>query len=200
MIAYPLDRYIEYNGKRYEVDLAFDNILRMFDLQKEELFTDTEKLDLSLEMLIGKNSLLVTEKAELFKLIFEQFISTGKGSKSDTKVVDFNQDAPHIYASFLMDYGIDLVEMQGSLDWRKFIALFQGLSGRTKMREIMTIRSKPLPKPTKYNQEEIQALQEAKAYYAIKLTEAEAEEAFQKSLDKFADSLARRAKKAGEKK
>lgn len=200
MIAYPLEHHIEYNGKRYEVDLAFDNILRMFDLQKEEFFTDAEKLDLSMEMLIGKNNLATAEKVDLFKSIFEQFISTGKSSKSDTKVVDFNQDAPYIYASFLMDYGVDLVEMQGSLDWRKFTALFQGLSERTKMREIMAIRSKPLPKPTKYNQEEIQALQEAKAYYAIKLTEAEAEESFQRSLDKFADSLARRAKKAGEKK
>lgn len=200
MIAYPLEHHIEYNGKRYSIDLSFDNILRMFDLQKEELFSDVEKLSLSVEMLIGKNNLSTQEKAEIFKLIFEEFISTGKKSKDNTKIIDFNQDAPYIYASFLTDYSIDLVEVQGSLDWRKFIALFQGLSERTKMREIMAIRSKPLPKPTKYNQEEIQALREAKAYYAIKLTEAEAEESFQKGLDRLAESLARRAKKAGEKK
>ena len=60
------------------------------------------------------------EKAELLQQIFEQHIIVkSKNTGSNQKVVDFEQDARYIYASFLMDYGIDLVDQRGKLDWRK---------------------------------------------------------------------------------
>lgn len=201
MIAYPLETVITYKNVQYELDMAFDNVLRMFDLQKEELFSDIEKVEMSLDLLIKTpvKDLSLQDKADLLTLIFKGFISTGKSNKSDTKIFDFEQDAAYIYSSFMLDYGMDLVDQQGKLDWRKFIALFQGLSQRTKIREIMEIRSKPLPEPTKYNAKEIQALQEAKAYYAIKLSEAEAEASLQRGIDRLANYLERVAVKAGEK-
>ena len=109
------------------------------------------------------------------------------------KVFDFVQDARYIYSSFLMDYGVDLVEQRGKLDWRKFIALFQGLSDRTKIREVMTIRQRKIPAPTKYNADEIRALQEAKAYYALEISAEEAEEQFQRGLNNLADTLMSKA-------
>jgi hypothetical protein len=92
-----------------------------------------------------------------------------------------------------MDYGLDLIEQQGKLDWRKFIALFQGLSERTKIREIMAIRARKIPKYTKYNADEIRSLQEAKAFYALDISEEEAAKNLQRGLAKLAGTLRSRA-------
>ena len=66
-----------------------------------------------------------------------------------------------------MDYGIDLIDMQGKLPWKKFISLFQGLSERTKIREVMRIRNMEVPKFTGKNSKQIQEIQELKSYYAL---------------------------------
>jgi len=116
-----------------------------------------------------------------------------KSNDDGEKVFDFNQDADYIFASFFMDYGIDLVEEKGKLDWRKFISLFSGLSDRTKIREVMSIRSREIPTPTKHNKEQIEALLKAKSYYALEMTEEEKEEKFQQGLDKLARTLEQRA-------
>jgi hypothetical protein len=89
----------------------------------------------------------------------------------------------------MMDYGIDLVDMQGKLHWQKFISLFQGLSERTKIREVMAIRSKPIPNPDKHNQEYIKNLMELKAFYALEISQAEREHNFQQGLKKLAQTL-----------
>ena len=88
-----------------------------------------------------------------------------------------------------MDYGIDLTEQYNKLHWQKFVALFQGLSERTKMREVMSIRSKPVPKPDKYNQEYIRSLMELKAYYALDISQYERERNFQAGLKNLFETL-----------
>ena len=75
-----------------------------------------------------------------------------------------------IYAAFKMDYGIDLYAEQGRMSWQKFLALFQGLSEKTRMREIMSIRTRKIPQPTQYNAEERNNLMELKRYYALEET------------------------------
>ena len=86
---------------------------------------------------------------------------------SSQRLVDFELDGEYIYASFFQDYGIDLIREQGRLHWKKFIALFQGLSDETKIKQVMRIRAMELPAPTKYNQKEIQNIMEMKSYYAL---------------------------------
>jgi hypothetical protein len=142
----------------------------------------------------------ICEKSEILKSIFDEFINIKvRPAKDTTKVIDFNQDAMYIYASFRQAYGIDLQAELGRLDWREFIALLRGLPQDTKISEVMSIRSRKMPKPTKYNVEEIRALQEAKAYYALEVCADEGETNFQKGLDKLTVSLERWAKESGEK-
>ena len=43
------------------------------------------------------------------------------GEESGDIVLDYDQDAPYIYAAFLEQYGIDLVDTR--LHWYKFLAL-----------------------------------------------------------------------------
>lgn len=61
--------------------------------------------------------------------LFCGFLGAGSDPEDDAKM-DFEQDADAIYASFLMDYGIDLFDVP-FLHWRKFCTLLAGLSERS---------------------------------------------------------------------
>ncbi|EEP6661046.1 hypothetical protein HCD36_002807 [Listeria monocytogenes] len=55
------------------------------------------------------------------------------------------QDADYIYASFLQDYNIDLLESQGEMHWYKFRALLESLRDDTTIKTIIGIRQAELP-------------------------------------------------------
>lgn len=57
---------------------------------------------------------------------------------NDTDLVDFILDGEYIYASFMKDYHIDLINTD--LHWYKFKALFSGLSDDTRIKQIMSMR------------------------------------------------------------
>ncbi len=61
-----------------------------------------------------------------------------RGTADDVIVLDFKIDADLIYAAFLQQYGIDLIEIP-ELHWHKFLALMDGLKG-TKLDEVMSYR------------------------------------------------------------
>lgn len=161
-------------GKKYKVNPAFDVILDIQKLYREDELSTVDKLETALQMLrISKFRLMVLtleEKSKLLELIYEQCVNVKprpQTKKSKQPVLDFDEDAEYIYASFMLDYGIDLIDLRGQLSWRKFIYLFQGLSNKSKIREVMRIRDMDLPKPTKYNQKEVQNIIELKSYYAL---------------------------------
>lgn len=165
----------------------------------DDNFSDSEKLDLAIDMLIGKCRLDTENKALLLQYIFSEYINTSRRDlpKNEVKTVDFVQDSAHIYSSFLMDYSIDLIDVQRRLHWWKFISLFCGLSEQTKMREIMSIRARKLPILTKYNGEEIAALRELKAYYALEISAEQREQNFQAGLASLAETLKERSENNG---
>jgi hypothetical protein len=107
--------------------------------------------------------------------------------------MDFEQDADYIYASFLMDYGVDLIEQQGRLDWRKFTAMLGGLSSRTKIRDVMAIRAAEVPELTAHNGKQIQELLKAKAHYALEISAEEAENNVQNALGSLFNTLSAQA-------
>lgn len=186
-IAKPLTDYVIYNGRKIRLDMSFGNILRVYDVFKDDFLTDSEKAEFALALLV-KNRKLPDIRA--LDVIFREQIETyGKKSTNNLRVVDFRQDSAYIYSSFLMDYGIDLTEQYDKLHWQKFIALFQGLSEHTKMREVMSIRARPVPKPDKYNQEYIRSLMELKAYYALDISQEEREKNFQSGLKNMFEAL-----------
>lgn len=192
-----LNNKITFKNIDFMLDLSFDVVLDINNLYKEDTLGEIEKLDIALKMLIINcediNKLKIEEGSELLKLIFNTFINPdNKKSNNKEKLVDFEQDGEFIYSSFFMCYGIDLINQQGKLDWRKFIALFQGLSEKTKIKEIMSIRGRKIPIPTKYNQEEINSLRELKAYYFLE----NAEEDYQESLNKLFGTLEKMAIKS----
>ncbi len=61
------------------------------------------------------------------------------GPESGVIALDYELDGDLIYAAFLGQYGIDLVDVE-ELHWHKFLALLKGLNETTKLREVMGYR------------------------------------------------------------
>ena len=192
-IAKPLTNFVIYNGKKIKLNISFDTVLKMYDIFKDGILLEQEKAQFALALLV-KGSKIPDFK--VLDIIFKEQIETfqRQSSRNQLRVVDFKQDSSYIYSSFLMDYGIDLIEQQGKLHWQKFISLFQGLSEKTKIREVMSIRARPLPKTDKHNQEYIHSLMELKTYYALEISQEERERNFQEGLKRLAETLITRAK------
>nr|DAV45403.1 MAG TPA: hypothetical protein [Caudoviricetes sp.] len=159
---------------RLSVNPAFNYVLDIQKLYKEDCLTDLEKIDTALEMLV-RNSwnlrlLNPKEKAEAMEEIAARFIRTKKRpeiKKNPVPVLDFEEDGDYIYASFMKDYRIDLIDEQGRLPWKKFLYLFNGLSADTKIKQVMQIRQMELPRYNGKNAKEIQEINELKSYYAL---------------------------------
>src|SRR5690606_13389386 len=181
-LAYPLDDTVEIDGKQYVLNMAFDNILRLFDLLKDKEIDDVTKIETGLLMLIDDKleGYSVEEKAEIFSQLFIHAVGKPKKKQlvdldgnpmpeipeEDEKVFDFVQDAEYIYASFMHTYGIDFFEQQGKLHWKKFKALLNGLSEDSIFSRIVSIRTAELPSG-KGMQKERERLLKLKRQYAL---------------------------------
>lgn len=181
-LAYPLIESVEIDGKKYKLDLSFDNVLRLFDMLNDKELDDVTQIETGLYMLLGVElDYPIEKKAEIFYKIFREAI--GKDAeeeqqvdiegnplphpKKEERIYSIKQDAEYIYASFYQDYGIDLFEMQGKLHWAKFKALLKGLSVNTKFKEVLEIRTMELPKG-KGMEKQRERIRKLKQIYALK--------------------------------
>ncbi|MED4904126.1 Gp15 family bacteriophage protein [Parageobacillus thermoglucosidasius] len=172
------DDEFEYNGKVIRLDLAFDNVLRVFELLEDDTFYDWEKIDIALEILVENyddiKDLPMQEKSELYLYIFREFIDPRDNKKREEeaggvikKTFDFKKDAGLIYASFMAAYHIDLFEMQGKLHWQKFLQLLFHLDKNTIFKEVVSIRQAKIPPANKYNKEYREYILKMKRLYSL---------------------------------
>lgn len=174
ILSEPFRTTVTYRGRIYQTRPAFNVVLAVQRLYRAESLTDDEKCLLALRNLTTLSRFTLASRSlpwcyGLMDEIYRSQISLPErstGTKRE-RVLDFELDGEYIYASFLQDYGMDLIREQGRLHWKKFIWLFQGLSEGTKIKEVMRIRGMEEPKPNKYNQKEIQMIRELKSYYAL---------------------------------
>nr|DAD86074.1 MAG TPA: hypothetical protein [Siphoviridae sp. ctGyV19] len=166
----PIEDIVRIGRRKYCINAAFDVVLDVQRLYREEL-PDMIKLNQALKMfgVLKPEKITLQTRTELLNDIYKNCVNTKQrlSVKQQLPVFDFEEDAEYIYASFMLDYGIDLINVQGQLHWKKFIALFQGLSESTKIREVMKIRSMEVPRYDGHNQKQIQEIQELKSYYAL---------------------------------
>lgn len=180
---------VEINGNVYSVDMSFDNVLRLIDMLNDDLLMDALQVITGVQMLLDTQlDLPIEEQVTVFNELYKQLIGTNvqkevlydlKGNpmpvqledEENEQLYDFKEDAEYIYASFMQDYGIDLIEQQGKLHWYKFRALLGGLSEGTKFRKVLEIRQTPLPsgKGTSKQRAEMEKLKKA---YALKNVKA----------------------------
>ena len=176
--------------RRYKLRLDFRNVLRMIDtMARDDLLPEAREY-LALRCITrpsGNTHALMTAVLELL------FPARGESTE---KIMDYAQDADLIRAAFLQCYGINLY--RDKLHWFEFSALLASMPEGSRYSEILSIRARPMPAPTKYNADERAWLAKAKAQYAVKLTDKERENQYQMGLRQMAASLLNLAKQGGE--
>lgn len=155
------------DGKFYPLDMDFRNVLRMMDtLARDDLMPDARDY-LALKCLTKhpRNTQKVLKAAK--ELLFEK-----QTEQQGERVTSLEQDADLIRTAFRQVYRIDLY--RDKLHWLEFRELWHNLPEGNRYTEIVSIRSRPLPAATKYNQKEREWLMKAKAQVKLHLTEQEA--------------------------
>lgn len=180
--------------RKYRLKTDFRNVLLMMEtLDREDIIPEarTYRALLCVVKHPPKDEELCGEIMKEFRRVF---LPEAK-EKSGKKLTSFTQDADLIRGAFRQNYGIDL--FRDGLHWIEFSCLLSCLPEGSRYTEIIGIRSKPMPKPTRYNADERAALAKAKRACALQLTEKEREQSYQASLSRTAASLMDLAKRGG---
>lgn len=176
---------LTYKGRKYKLNLSFDRVLEMFDLQGRTDLSDAAKLEASLFLLVKTR-----HRPDVGLLEAVIGLLTEPGRQADNKrSFDFRQDAKYIYSAFMQAYGIDLFEQRDKLHWWKFLAMLNGLPSDTRFSEIVQLRLRPMPKPTKYNAQERAELARQKAMFRLEVSEEERQANLQSGLLKMFRAL-----------
>ena len=171
----------KFKGETFHVNLAFDNILLLFEMFNDESLANEEKIVLSLEMLVNEYEKIRFDSPEefisLYQYVMKEFLgydSEETNEESDKKkTYDFEKDAELIYASFYAAYHIDLIEQKGKLHWRKFITLMRNLDDKTAFKKVVEIRTMKVPKTDKHNHEQVAQIRKLKQIYSLEDTSGE---------------------------
>lgn len=160
---------ITVDGKKYKCDFDFRNVLKMLEIMRREDLIPDARDYLCMKCVIRRRIPQKTASTvynALCDLLFE------KAAETDGKrLTSYEQDAPMIRAAFKQVYGIDL--FRDHLTWFEFCDYLQNLPDGNRFEEVIGIRARPIPAPTKYNQKEREWLIKAKQSVAIHLDEAE---------------------------
>lgn len=132
---------VKLSGKDYPIYTDFKNWLKFFDMLEEPKFSEHEKMLLALrwyqdriEPEIWEEGIQALIRFAIRGDIPEQ--SRNKGSSK--KILSWSFDAPYIYAAFLSEYHIDL--LNATMHWHLFLALFDALPEDTPIKQRMYYR------------------------------------------------------------
>ena len=178
-----LPKGVTVNGKFYKCNFDFRNVLKMLDIMQREDIELSARDYLCAKCVCRPPKNASDVYNELCNVLFEKRPKTG-----EKRVTSFEQDAPLIRAAFWQVYGINL--FTDKLTWFEFSELLQGLPQGNRYDEIVGIRARPMPAPTKYNQKEREWLMKAKQSCALHLTEQEAAKKYDTDVAKVFAGLA----------
>lgn len=169
------------DGKFYKMDFDFRNVFRMLDVLDEENLLPEAKAYRALKCLCKRPRNVYKTLQAVKEVLFTAPRRIGE------KITDFVQDAGLIRAAFRQAYGIDLYREK--LHWIEFTELLSAIPEGSRYTEVLGIRARPVPVPTKYNQEQRASLIKAKADVALKMTEKEQATKYRNDVDKVAEML-----------
>lgn len=152
----------------------------MIDILMQDDLTDEAREWLAMRCICKRpvNGMLPAVK----KLLFPQDVK-----KTRERIMDYAQDADLICAAFQQAYGINLYKEK--LHWFRFSCLLSCLPEGTRYNDVLSIRARPIPEPTKYNTEERNWLIQAKAKVRLRKTEKEIEDKYQQDVANIAAVL-----------
>lgn len=163
------------DGKFYKLDFDFRNVMRMMETLSNDELIPAARNYLALKCLT-KHPRNVDAVLDAVKRLLFADAPTSTGEK----VTSFEQDAGLIRTAFRQVYRIDL--FREKLHWFEFTELLQCLPEGNRYTETLSIRARPIPAATKYNQKEREWLMKAKQQCAIHMTEAEAAKKYDKDV------------------
>lgn len=178
--AYPKQIELESGGKvRIRADVH--TALLCIDVLSDPALEEADKMELVLALFLPFFTRIASrfwsgkKRGAVLRAILKQHLARGEEQKSgrEKKVLDIGQDAPLLWAAFLQCYGVDLKKDAHKIHWWEYQDLLAGLPDKTRIMQIVSIRARPLPKPTKYNAEERAALIRLKQKYRIRRSEEE---------------------------
>lgn len=170
------------DGRFYKLDFDFRNVLRMMDeLDRDDVMPEARAYN-ALKCLTNRPKNVPKVLEAVKGLLFQE-----KPKKDAQKVTDFVQDAGMIRAAFRQAYGIDLY--RDRLHWIEFSELLNAIPDGSRYAEVVGIRVRPMPAPTKWNAQEREWLLKAKADVAIHLSEKEQAKKYQEDVAKVFSGL-----------
>lgn len=170
------------DGRFYKMDFDFRNVLRMMDeLDRDDVMPEARAYN-ALKCLTNRPKNVPKVLEAVKGLLFQE-----KPKKDAQKVTDFVQDAGMIRAAFRQAYGIDLY--RDRLHWIEFSELLNAIPEGSRYAEVVGIRVRPMPAPTKWNAQEREWLLKAKADVAIHLSEKEQAKKYQEDVAKVFSGL-----------
>lgn len=193
-----LNRSVEYNGKFYPVNLAFDNVLAFYQMLDDNVLDNEHKFLTAFKMFFGENApqdpdFIITGTDALINYIGQQSYGSSEpardieGNEMEAiKYYSYTKDAEAIFASFMQCYHINLARelykpANRRLHWDEFKALFNGLSEDSYIMRIIDIRRRPIDG---LEGNALNELQQAKDHfslgdkYNVKAQEQRADDAF----------------------
>lgn len=169
-------------GKKvFKCDFDFRNVLKMLEIMQRDDIYVTARDYLCAKCVIRRRMTLKTA-AEAYKVLCDLLFEKRPEGGSE-RLTSFEQDAPLIRAAFRQVYRIDLY--RDKLTWFEFTELLHGLPEGNRYEDVIGIRARPMPPPTKYNQKEREWLMQAKQSVALHLTEAEAAKKYDTDVGKI---------------
>ena len=154
---------IVYDNVEYGFHPYYNRVLTLLtEVFPSEELTDAQKIYLTVTSVSD-----APPSQGTFELIVHELFPPKKKEASDTKTMDFEQDAGLIYAAFLQTYGIDLYAVRNQMDWRIFVALLKGIPENTELSRVIKIRGMKVPERTKENSEYVDSIIKAKRAVAL---------------------------------
>ena len=170
------------DGKFYRMDFDFRNVLKMIDIMDDESLLPEAKVYNALRCVCKRPKNVLKMYSAVKSLLFK-----APRKKDGQKVTDWVQDAGLIRSAFRQVYGIDL--FRDRLHWIEFTELLNAIPEGNRYSEIVGIRARPMPEPTKWNQKEREWLMKAKENCALELTDKERADQYQKDVANIAAVL-----------
>lgn len=190
-----LPRRVTAEGRTYRVNLDFRRVLKLLAVMADENLIDEAREYLALKCVMRRPPCIAKHRAAVLAAVCAVCFPQRKKA-TGPKMTDFEQDADLIRAAFLQEYGVNL--WRDRLHWLEFSALLAGLPEGSRYSDVLGIRARPMPAPTKYNAELRQWLTKAKAEYAVRMTKREEENSYQTGLRLMAEGLLALAEKSGD--
>ena len=136
---------VSVNGSDYHIYTDFRDWMRFLDLQEDENISQRDKILLMFRWFKEMPPPEFAEEAleALISFAVRGKIQTEKknsSQKSTDRILSYSYDAPFIYAAFLSEYRIDLMETDG-MHWHLFLNLFDALPEEMPIKQRMYYRA-----------------------------------------------------------